>query len=42
MNDIPLILVDYLNYMETIKGVSPNTTREYFYDLRSFRFIKKI
>ena len=42
MNDIPLILEDYLNYMETIKGVSPNTTREYFYDLRSFfRFIKK-
>ena len=41
MNDIPLILEDYLNYMETIKGSSPNTTKEYFYDLRSFfRFIK--
>ena len=41
MNDMPLILEDYLNYMETIKGSSPNTTREYFYDLRSFfRFIK--
>ena len=27
--------------METIKGVSPNTTKEYFYDLRGFfRFIK--
>ena len=41
MNDMPLILEDYLNYMETIKGSSPNTTKEYFYDLRSFfRFIK--
>lgn len=38
---MPIILEDYLNYIETIKGVSPNTTKEYFYDLRSFfRFIK--
>lgn len=41
MNEIPLILEDYLNYMETIKGVSPNTVKEYFFDLRTFfRFIK--
>lgn len=41
MKDIPLILEDYLNYMETIKGVSPNTVKEYFFDLRTFfRFIK--
>ncbi|WP_333657325.1 tyrosine recombinase XerC [Tissierella praeacuta] len=41
MNNIPLILEDYLNYMETIKGSSPNTVREYFFDLRTFfRFIK--
>lgn len=41
MNEMPLILEDYLNYMETIKGVSPNTVKEYFFDLRTFfRFIK--
>ncbi len=36
LNEIPIILEDYLNYMETIKGTSPNTTKEYFYDLRTF------
>jgi len=41
MNDVPLIIKDFLNYMETIKGKSQNTTREYFYDLRLFlRFLK--
>lgn len=41
LDEIPIILEDYLNYMETIKGTSPNTTKEYFYDLRTFfRFIK--
>lgn len=39
--DIPLILEDYLNYMETIKGSSSNTVKEYYFDLRTFfRFIK--
>ncbi len=39
--DTPIILEDFINYMETIKGVSPNTAREYFFDLRTFfRFIK--
>lgn len=38
---MPNILEDYLNYMETIKGLSPNTVKEYFFDLRTFfRFIK--
>lgn len=41
LNDIPLILEDYLNYMETIKGSSSNTIKEYFFDLRIFfRFFK--
>lgn len=40
-NDIPLIVEDYLDYMESIKGVSPNTVKEYFFDLRTFfRFLK--
>lgn len=41
MTEIPILLEDYLNYMETIKGVSPNTVKEYFFDLRTFfRFMK--
>ncbi len=41
MSEIPSLLEDYLNYMETIKGVSPNTTKEYFFDLRIFfKFLK--
>ena len=41
MDKIPLILEDYLNYMETIRGKSPSTTKEYYYDLRTFfRFLK--
>ncbi|HHV27692.1 MAG TPA: tyrosine recombinase XerC [Tissierellia bacterium] len=41
MDDIPLILEDYLNYMETIRGKSPNTVKEYFFDIRIFlRFLK--
>ncbi len=39
--EISLILDDYLNYMETIKGSSANTVKEYYFDLRTFfRFIK--
>lgn len=39
--NIPTILEDFLNYMETIKGVAPNTAKEYFFDIRTFfRFIK--
>jgi len=41
MSDTPLILEDFLNYMKTIKGKSPNTVKEYYYDLRLFlRFLK--
>ena len=41
MKEIPLIMEDYLNYMETIKGTSPNTVKEYYFDLRTFfRFMK--
>ncbi len=41
MSELPIILEDYLNYMETIKGTSPNTVKEYFFDLRMFlRFLK--
>lgn len=37
----PIILIDFLNYMQTIKGKSPNTVQVYFYDLRVFlRFLK--
>ena len=36
------IIRDFLSYMETIRGKSRNTTKEYFFDLRTFfRFMKK-
>lgn len=36
------IISDFLSYLETIKGKSKNTTKEYFYDLRTFfRYIKQ-
>jgi integrase/recombinase XerD len=39
--EMPPVLSDYLNYMQTIKGKSPNTIKVYFYDLRLFlRFMK--
>ncbi|WP_130807069.1 tyrosine recombinase XerC [Senegalia massiliensis] len=42
MDDIPIILEDFLNYLDTIKGKSQNTIKEYYYDLRTFlRFIKR-
>ncbi|MDD2573126.1 MAG: tyrosine recombinase XerC [Bacillota bacterium] len=41
MNNIPLPLMSFLNYMETIKGKSKSTVKEYFYDLRTFfRYLK--
>ncbi len=41
MENIPIILEDYLNYMESIKGSSPNTVKEYYFDLRTFfRFLQ--
>lgn len=38
---MPIILRDFLSYLQTIKGKSINTVKVYFYDLRVFfRFIK--
>ncbi|MDO4662586.1 MAG: tyrosine recombinase XerC [Tissierellia bacterium] len=36
MTDTPLILKDYLNYLKTIRGLSPSTIKEYKYDLTVF------
>lgn len=32
----PLILIDYLNYLKSIKGLSKSTIKEYTYDLEAF------
>ena len=40
LNDSPKVLRDYLVYLETILGRSPNTVNEYYLDLRTFfRFL---
>lgn len=40
--DIPIILDDYLNYAKTVKGLSPNTIKEYYYDLKFFiKYMRK-
>lgn len=40
-NDMPDIVIEFLNYMLTIKNISRKTVSEYHYDLRTFmRFIK--
>ncbi|GHV45111.1 tyrosine recombinase XerC [Clostridia bacterium] len=39
--DAPQVLRAFLSYIDTIKGKSINTSREYYYDLRTFfRFLK--
>lgn len=39
--EMPPVLSDFLSYMQTIRGKSPNTVLSYFYDLRVFlRFMK--
>ena len=39
--EMPSVLRDFLNYLQTIKGKSINTVQVYFYDLRIFlRFLK--
>ena len=41
----PLILIDYLNYLKSIKGLSVSTIKEYEYDLMmfiEFEIIRKI
>jgi len=40
-HEMPFYLKDFLVYLQTIKGKSVNTVKEYFYDLRLFlRFLK--
>lgn len=40
--ECPQILEEYLNYLSIVKGLSPATVREYYYDLMNFlRFTKK-
>lgn len=39
--EAPQIIIDFLGYMQTIKGKSPKTVDEYYIDLRTFfRYIK--
>jgi integrase/recombinase XerD len=39
--DMPDIAIEFLDYMLTIKGKSPRTIHEYYYDLRTFfRYLK--
>lgn len=39
--EMPVVLRDFLNYLQTIKGKSINTVKVYFYDMRVFfRFMK--
>ncbi|MEA4820752.1 MAG: site-specific integrase, partial [Erysipelotrichales bacterium] len=41
MNKLPDIAIEFLNYMETIRGKSKNTVTAYSYDLiLFFRYIK--
>ncbi len=43
LQQCPMILREYLGYMETIKGRSSHTVDEYFMDLRTFfRFMKRL
>ncbi|WP_073997742.1 tyrosine recombinase XerC [Anaerococcus urinomassiliensis] len=32
----PILLIDYLNFLKSIRGLSPNTIKEYGYDLEVF------
>ena len=42
VSEAPEIVKDYLYYLQTIKGKSPNTVDQYFCDLRTFfRFLKQ-
>lgn len=41
MSECPIIIKDFLGYMQTIKGKSPRTINEYYIDLRTFfRYMK--
>jgi site-specific recombinase XerD len=40
-DDAPIFVIDYLNYISGVKNRSVQTTKEYYYDLRTFlRFVK--
>lgn len=42
MDELPIILEDFLNYTGTIRGKSKDTVKEYSYDLKMFfRFLKQ-
>lgn len=34
--DVPADVLDYLRYLETIRGLSPRTVNGYYIDLRTF------
>lgn len=41
LNESPLVLKKFLGYLQTVKGKSPKTVEEYFFDLRTFfRYLK--
>ncbi|QKN23961.1 tyrosine recombinase XerC [Caproicibacterium lactatifermentans] len=42
MNEAPIIIKQFLGYLQTIKGKSPKTVEEYYLDLRTFfRYLKQ-
>lgn len=42
MDQLPILLEDYLNYLKTVRGLAPTTIQEYTYDLTSFfRFLRR-
>lgn len=41
LNESPIVLKKFLGYLQTVKGKSPKTVEEYFFDLRTFfRYLK--
>ncbi|MDO4778626.1 MAG: tyrosine recombinase XerC [Tissierellia bacterium] len=39
--DVPIYVIDFMNYLKTIKGLSSSTVNEYYYDCRLFlKYIK--
>lgn len=35
-DDIPIFLIDFLNYLQTIKSLSDKTIKEYYYDMKLY------
>lgn len=43
LNESPIVLKKFLGYLQTVKGKSPKTVEEYFFDLRTFfRYLKLV